>query len=269
MLKQRIITGLIMAAIIISGIWFMDPLQFALVSAAVMGLAAWEWAGLSGLDSTTARSYFLAVVFVVMLILSAVASLFVLLAAAVILLWLCEQVYLYAKQKPVGFLQKKWRVQLVGVLLFVFCWIGLNAIYAMSTGRQWLIYAIALIACMDTAGYFVGKKMGRRKLCVRVSPNKTWEGFWGGLICVVVLAAIMSVMMHLSLFQAVYLVLISIITGGFALYGDLIESLIKRQAGAKDSGSLLPGHGGVLDRIDGWLAAIPVFALLLVFIVWV
>jgi phosphatidate cytidylyltransferase len=262
MLKTRIISGLIMALIVIAAVLFFNTFEFALVTAILMGLAAWEWAGLVQMVTPRARGYYVLLTLIVIGISSAVLSIALLIAAAFLLLWLCEEVYRYAKNKPVGLLNRPFYGKVLGVLLFTFCWTGFNTLYDLQQGHVWVLYAMALVCVVDTAGYFVGKRWGRRILCARVSPNKTWEGLWAGLVASIIVALIAAVILHLSAMGSIYLLLGSLVGAVFALYGDLIESMMKRHAGIKDSGQLIPGHGGILDRIDGMLGAIPILALL-------
>ena len=126
---------------------------------------------------------------------------------------------------------------------------------------SWALYGLMLVWAADTFAYFAGRRFGGAKLAPSISPGKTWAGFWGGLFGVVVLAMVMAPVLGVTLQQLPVLVAISLVAGLASVLGDLFESLIKRQAGAKDSGTLLPGHGGLLDRIDSILAALPVFAI--------
>ena len=127
-------------------------------------------------------------------------------------------------------------------------------------GALWLIWLLLLVGVADVGAYFTGRAWGRRKLAPRLSPGKTWEGAAGGaLLSALVGGGVLAAWGRLSWF----LVGVTLLLIAVGVFGDLLESLLKREAGAKDSGTLLPGHGGVLDRIDSALAALPVFALLL------
>ena len=151
----------------------------------------------------------------------------------------------------------------IGLLILLPAWQGLVLIKAMPLGN-WLIMAVmVLVWGADIGAYFSGRKFGKRKLAPKVSPGKSWEGVFGGLLLSLLITAVVGFTrgwsaseMCAALFGAAMIVLISVV-------GDLTESMFKRQAGIKDSSNLLPGHGGVLDRIDSLTAAIPVFAVLL------
>jgi len=126
----------------------------------------------------------------------------------------------------------------------------------------WLMYVFLLVWCADSGAYFVGRKLGKRKMAPNVSPNKSMEGLAGGLATgLLVVIAISVFKLQLSGVALISFVALSAITILASVLGDLFESMLKRQAGVKDSGTILPGHGGVLDRIDSLLSATPIFAL--------
>lgn len=131
-------------------------------------------------------------------------------------------------------------------------------------GAWLLLFVMGLVWAADTGAYFVGKAMGKRKLCPQVSPGKTLEGMIGGVVSAAILALVVVLSLELSA-QQTQVVLIASIAAAFAsVLGDLTESMFKREAGLKDSGNILPGHGGIMDRIDGLTAALPIFVL----VVW-
>lgn len=126
----------------------------------------------------------------------------------------------------------------------------------------WLMYVFLLVWCADSGAYFVGRKLGRRKMAPNVSPNKSMEGLAGGLATgLLVVIGISVFKLQLSGVALISFVALSAVTILASVLGDLFESMLKRQAGVKDSGTILPGHGGVLDRIDSLLSATPIFAL--------
>ena len=131
-------------------------------------------------------------------------------------------------------------------------------------GGSWLIIASAITACSDTGAYFVGKAMGKRKLCPNISPNKTIEGAVGGILCGLIGALAVAVLL-LPSFNWFFLIAAAVFLGAVGIAGDLTESIIKRGTATKDSGSCLAGHGGILDRVDSLLFVCPVLYYLLVF----
>lgn len=135
--------------------------------------------------------------------------------------------------------------------------------YLWSLSPWWLLYVFALVWCADSGAYFVGRKFGKRKMSPLVSPNKSVEGLFGGLATgvLVVLAVSFGLLQDWSIGAIGLFLLLSLITIIMSVFGDLFESMLKRHAGVKDAGSLLPGHGGILDRIDSQLSAMPIFAL--------
>ncbi len=263
MLRERIITAIILLAIIISSVLLMNRLVFGICSAAVLSVAMWEWAQLVGLNKFSAKLIYVLLFYGVIAALLMVNLLYTLIAAQGLLLLLIFDVYRYAKDRALLCLSTEPSRAIVGVLLFVFCWYGLNTLYASENSHFWVLYAMSLVICVDTAGYFIGKRYGQRLLCPRVSPNKTWEGLIAGLVTSVPLTLIGAWCLHLSWCAILFLWAGSLIVQIVAAYGDLIESLVKRQVGAKDSGRLLPGHGGVLDRIDGLLTSTSLMALVM------
>lgn len=158
--------------------------------------------------------------------------------------------------------QEKWygkRLFAMGVVILV---AAITAMYALwQVSPWWLMYVFLLVWCADSGAYFVGRKFGKRKLAPNVSPNKSIEGLFGGIITATVVAVGVGNYLELSFISFIMFSLLSGITVGASVLGDLFESMLKRRAGIKDSGSLLPGHGGVLDRIDSLLSATPIFAL--------
>ena len=150
----------------------------------------------------------------------------------------------------------------IGLLLAVPAWAAAGLLHGDGEfGPRWLLYALVLVWAADTFAYFVGSRIGGRKLAPRISPNKTLEGVAGGVGLAMVVGVIGALLIGARLGQLPAVALVAAFTVLFSVAGDLFESLLKRHVGAKDSGTLIPGHGGVLDRIDSVLAALPVFAL--------
>jgi phosphatidate cytidylyltransferase len=148
---------------------------------------------------------------------------------------------------------------IIGVFVLVPCWLALNYIRNQSDGIYALLFLLILIWGADTTAYFVGKKFGRTKLAPQVSPGKTVVGLYAALICTFIIACIALLICQIPLRFWFGGILISLITVFFSIIGDLTESMLKRAAKLKDSGQILPGHGGLLDRIDSLTAAAPIF----------
>jgi phosphatidate cytidylyltransferase len=264
MLRQRIITALAIIVPVFLLIVFAPSWLFGLFVLAVVGLGAWEWAQLGGLHSSPERLGYIASALV--------------LFGALLVLWL-----------GVGWSAWHWAVLALAVLWWLFVFVGLawyrQGLRASPGGRLlvqaagyltlvpaglalvWLhaldpmlvLYLVLLVAAADTGAYFAGRQFGRSKLAPEISPGKTREGLFGALLVVILVGLLGAWLFGLAAMDALVFGLLSIIVALVSVAGDLQESVLKREAGAKDSGTLLPGHGGVLDRIDSLTAAAPVF----------
>jgi phosphatidate cytidylyltransferase len=149
-----------------------------------------------------------------------------------------------------------WSAALSGVLALVPAWLALVLLRVrLADGAQWVLFALLLVWLADIGAFFCGRRFGRVLLAPRVSPAKTWEGVLGGVLLSAVCALAGAAWFHLPLLPFLLLCLAAV---GFSVVGDLTESLLKRYAGVKDSGTVFPGHGGVMDRIDSITAAAPV-----------
>lgn len=273
MLKTRIITALILAPIAIGGIFFLPPMGFALFTAAIITLGAWEWANMSGLEQQPGRIGYAALIAVVLYGLIDVSAVAVLWLA---FLWwvVC---FVLVRNYPAG--SERWGSvparALMGVLVLVPAWIGLN--HLRTGGFQFgdtdnnllvILYVFCVVWVADIGAYFAGRAFGKAKLAPRVSPGKSWAGVWGGLAAVGAFALVASALVSASAAEAALLVAASLVTGLVSVLGDLLESMLKRFRGIKDSSRLLPGHGGIMDRIDSLTAAAPVFALIITQLGW-
>lgn len=263
MLKQRIITALVLLPIALCGFFLLDGLAFALFIGAVVTLGAWEWARLAGFEAQALRVGYAAVVaalLVVIYLLPALAPVLLLLAV----LWWLAAIWLVLgypdSSRYWGGLPGRL---LIGLLILLPAWQGLVLLKQWPQANALIIAVMVLVWGADIGAYFAGKTFGKRKLAPKVSPGKSWEGLYGGLAASLLITLLVGLQQGWSVFGlllalggAALVVLISVV-------GDLTESMFKRQSGIKDSSNLLPGHGGVLDRIDSLTAAIPLFAALL------
>ncbi|CAD5108285.1 phosphatidate cytidylyltransferase [Zestomonas carbonaria] len=267
MLKQRVITALILLPIALGGFFLLDGAAFATFIALVVTLAAWEWARLAGIEAQAGRVAYATLVAGLILLLYLARGGAPWLAGAVLLLAVLW--WLLAIALVIGYpaTSRYWAGTparlLIGLLILLPAWQGL-VLFKEWPLANWLIVSVmVLVWAADIGAYFSGKAFGRRKLAPRVSPGKSWEGLFGGLLLSLLIVAGVGLYRDWTtgdllwgLIGAAAVVLISVV-------GDLTESMFKRQSGVKDSSNLLPGHGGVLDRIDSLTAAIPVFAVLL------
>ncbi len=272
-LKTRIITALILAPIAIGGIFFLPPLGFALFTGAIITIGAWEWANMSGMVSPVARVIYALVVAAVLYGLLNVPAVAVLWLA---LVWwiLC---LLLVRSYPNG--SERWGSvparAIMGLFVLVPAWVGLNHIRTgefqfgdSSNSLLVILYVFCVVWVADIGAYFSGRAFGKAKLAPRVSPGKSWAGVWGGLAAVAVFAVIISMLASATPAQSLLLIIASLATGAVSVLGDLLESMLKRFRGIKDSSQLLPGHGGIMDRVDSLTAAIPVFALIVTLLGW-
>lgn len=263
MLKQRIITALIMLPIALCGFFLLEGASFALFIGVVVTLGAWEWARLAGFTAQPARVAYAALVAVLLLLMHLLPALAPWVLGAAALWWLAATFLVLTYPDTSAHWSGPACKLVIGLLVLLPAWQGLVLIKQWPLGNGLILAVMVLVWGADIGAYFSGKAFGKRKLAPKVSPGKSWEGVFGGLIASLLITAIVGMVrgwsgsqLLMGLLGAAIVVLISVV-------GDLTESMFKRQAGIKDSSNLLPGHGGVLDRIDSLTAAIPVFAVLL------
>lgn len=277
MLRLRVITALILAPLIIWSVLAFSHRGLAIELGLILTVAAWEWARLSGLTHNVTRIAFGILSMLIMLALTwllhdAMDWLPWLLYANLIW-WLIGLVMVMRfktppEQLPVQFNGINILLNLLaGLLIIGGAFVALTGLHRFSEhGAMYILILLVFIWVADIAAYFTGKKFGKHKLAPFVSPGKTWEGVAGAAVAVIVAAFVIGKIMqyppmnnppvNLPLFALLVLVTIA-----FSILGDLTESLFKRRAGIKDSSQLLPGHGGILDRIDSLMAAAPIFLL--------
>lgn len=271
MTRTRLLAALIMTPLAIAAVLLL-PTPWLVALAAVLFLAGlWEWFRLAEIDDTLHRSVLL-VANLAMMVAIVWASrsgsgysfvLFQLATVVGVVWWLLAMVWLknfeFASDHDTHARMFKLAA---GTLAVVPAWCALALIHGSNpNGHRWLLIALVVIWAADSGAYFAGRRFGKRKLSPRISPNKTVEGLVGGMIAALAVALIGAPLAGASLAQLPLVAVLVVVTVAFSVVGDLFESLLKRHVGAKDSGDLIPGHGGILDRIDSVLAALPVFAL--------
>lgn len=276
MLKTRILTALLLLVVFLCALLYLPAPAWALLCAALTGMGAWEWGQFARLTSRGARAAFVAVCVVLALLATFEplspwipngyehAAFVVALLAANLLLWLLCIPLILRRRAPLP----QGVTLFIGLIVLVPTAIALVGLRAADWKLLLSCMAIAWVA--DTAAFFAGRRFGKTKLAPAVSPGKTREGALGALLAVVLYGIAVALAAHLSLSALEWLLLVAllVVLTIFSILGDLLESWFKRQVGLKDSGTLLPGHGGLLDRIDSLTAILPPTTILMWLVVW-
>ena len=258
MILQRVISAVFIALLLIGAVLMLPPFWSAVALSIVLLAATWEWSGFLAAPAAPVRAVFILVT------VAAAAALWWLTGSVSWLravLWIALAFWSLALLWMFFFPRHVSRalVAVVGVLALSLAWVAVVRMRLdLAHGAHAVMYSLLIVWLADSGAYFAGRAFGRRKLAPAVSPGKTWAGLWGGLLTCAALAVLTSQMAGVSLQS---LLPVTLVVGVFSVVGDLTESLCKRFAGLKDSGSLIPGHGGVLDRFDSLLAAAPILLL--------
>lgn len=262
MFKLRLLSTVVLVPLVVAAILLLPSIYIAIGSTLAFGVAAWEWLQMTQLRDSKPT------LFILLISLFAVA--YSLLAAGLSPTWLFYPAVLWWLVALIGVCfypngTEIWRGLLlqpiIGLIMFVPAWLAFNSLHAkLVYGPQLVLLGCVLVWGSDIGAYCFGKLWGKKKLAPQVSPGKTWAGFYGALTtgCLVMLAY------HLIFTPAFSLgggIILAIATVMFAVIGDLVESMLKRIYGFKDSGNLIPGHGGMYDRLDSMLAAFPIYFL--------
>ena len=261
MLKSRVITGLALALTALFVIYLLPLPAFAVFWWLVGGVAAYEYAGLAGMENVGWR-YAYAGAFSLLVALTVCFEFLVepglLLGAAV---WVMALIVIFTYPASGGWI-RPWTTATLGLLICWSAWIALQIVRAAPDGSTWLLWLFLVVTFADIGAYFTGRALGRHKLAREVSPGKTWEGFWGGMLFSSLLCG--GILVAMDRFNSGW-IFIMVLLVTVSVVGDLFESVLKRERGVKDSGTILPGHGGALDRLDSALAVLPYFALILLY----
>ncbi|HEY8509719.1 MAG TPA: phosphatidate cytidylyltransferase [Steroidobacteraceae bacterium] len=254
-LRKRVVTAVVLAVGLLAVVLLMPPVATTVVVTAAVLVGAWEWSAFLRASHVALRVGYVAVVAVLLLLVwqftKIESGLDIVLAAAVVW-WVIALCWVALAPRRVA----PWSASIAGILALVPAWLALVRLRSdFDRGAEWLLFAFVLVWVADIGAFFVGRRFGRLRLAPNVSPGKTWEGVLGGaaLGTIVALLGASRFGIPAELFVPLCLAVV-----GFSVVGDLTESLFKRFAGLKDSGTLFPGHGGVMDRIDSVTGAAPV-----------
>lgn len=267
MLKQRVITAIVLAVLFLAALFMLPEFGWVVLVGLIVLQGAWEWARLAKMSR-----------------LQALLFLGVMLLSFVAVLWLYANLSLQHKNLlqiciyglsaafwimlvPAWFRngwqpQNKWVLAAVGWIVLLPTGLAMLDLRGEVPQPWWLLGVMGLVWVADISAYFAGRKFGKHKLAPTISPGKTWEGVAGAMLGVLVYVAV--VMLNSGMTERYTLLLFAVAGVALSIMGDLFESAIKRQAGVKDSGALLPGHGGLLDRIDALTSTLPMSAMLLI-----
>jgi len=264
-LKARLISAAIMVPLVVGGVLYLPDTWFALILGIILTAGAWEWSRLIPFSGTAAQLAYTAVIalFLWLLWMAGTERYISMLLWAAFLWWLWVLFWL---SRPTAIQSSTLTATILkmsaGVLVILPTWAALVSLRVNEhNGPLLVLIMLVLVWLADSGAYFAGRQWGRNKLAPDISPGKTREGVYGGLLVSVVFAAIAGGFYSQSVKWTLAFMLVALVAVMFSVAGDLLESLMKRQCGVKDSGNIIPGHGGILDRIDSLTAASPMYLL--------
>jgi len=262
MLIQRVITAIVLL-IVFTGSLFVHWSVFASLATLVLILSAWEWSQLSGLQHKNGRLAYVAVLFLLFLTVAISFPSFngmtFALSTGVFGVWILLIPLLIVYPVSSTLFRNTAFATALGAVILVSSASGLLWLHAKESGAWWVLLLIFVVTIADSGAYFSGRAFGKTPLAPKISPAKTYEGVYGGLFANFLLAVALCLVLKFSLERSAAMVAIIMMTSLFSVEGDLLESAVKRSSGVKDSGQILPGHGGILDRVDGLCAATACF----------
>jgi phosphatidate cytidylyltransferase len=271
MLKQRVITAVILAILFLFALFIFPSSLWALLVTLVVMQGTWEWSKLAQMRGFPAVAYMIATLILFLAILmvhfvfhpqlKSPIQISIYVVAAVFWLMLVPAWFKYGWS-----IRNAWLLALLGWIVLIPTGMAMLGLRAVSPQPWWLLGVMGLVWVADISAYFTGRLFGKNKLAPRISPGKTWEGVAGGMVGVLIYVMLV---IYANGIKHPYLLLLFAVAGvALSVMGDLFESAIKRLAGVKDSGTLLPGHGGLLDRIDALTSTLPLAALALILTGW-
>lgn len=266
LLKSRVATGSVLALSFVLLLVFGSWSLFAAVVGVAFTIGAWEWANLSGITKASLRiayalvsaSLGLGVFWWLQQTTHSNALHYFLLFSAG--WWAIALLWVQGYPASAVLWQSCFIRALMGWMVLIPAWVSLIVLRQSEHGMWTVFFIIVIVSSADIGAYFAGRQFGKRKLAPTVSPGKSWEGVWGGMTAALILGSLM-VFFHDNFVFTPWVLFLILPTAMISVVGDLLESMLKRFRGIKDSGSVLPGHGGILDRIDGLVAAAPIFTL--------
>jgi phosphatidate cytidylyltransferase len=282
MLMQRIITAVILLIVLALACVFTSPFLFSLLIGAVVLVAAWEWVALIGLETRGSKLGYLASLAVLLMATAIFLGVnpdnrglyvdrTVVVSTLGLIFWVCVAFLVIDYPARKALWNKESKIAIMGVFALIPTWAGVVQLKYFEPSGVLVLGLVILVAAVDVGAYFCGRSLGKTKLAVELSPNKTWEGVWGGvalsLFVMLLFGFILDTYFYtLDIIQFVTLTVTSLVLTFFSVTGDLLESMLKRNQKLKDSGKILPGHGGILDRVDGLIAATPIFLLAMTYV---
>jgi phosphatidate cytidylyltransferase len=264
-----------MTLVFIAALFFLPWEGFVVLMTLVLLLGAWEWANLAGFEKGNQRIFYCIATLIPLLLVAYFVGIFdsiiniqsvrtILIVACT--WWALALLWIQGYPSSAVLWGSRWVRAIVGWLVLIPTWVSMIYLHQMNFGVWLILLMIATVVVADTGAYFFGRAFGKHKLALHVSPGKSWEGFWGGLLSCSLLATIVAALSNIAGWPSILVVLL--FTSLASVLGDLLESMIKRHRGIKDSGYLLPGHGGLLDRLDSITAAAPIFVLGVILAGW-
>jgi phosphatidate cytidylyltransferase len=254
-IRKRVTTGAVLVALLLAVVLWLPPGATVIALTLVVLAGAWEWSAFLRAPGNTYRFAYVVAVAVLLPLVWMVTDkppgLMLVMRIAVVWWLVALGWVMFAPRRA-----SSWSAALAGVLALVPAWVALVRLRLdLARGAEWILFALILVWAADIGAFFVGRRFGRTRLAPNVSPGKTWEGVVGGTVASAIVAVLGSGWFNIPVDRFLPLCLAAV---GFSIVGDLTESLLKRFAGMKDSGSLFPGHGGVMDRIDSVTGAAPI-----------